>query len=305
MRTFSHIKTAFAALALLCIGIPAFAACPTGWTGFGTCGLAGTAALVNTGTSGHTLPYLDGNNTWSGTNAFNSTVSGTGITGLFASPPAIGGSAAAAGAFTTLSASSTVSGTGFSTYLASPPAIGGTAPAAGHFTTFGATGLTSTAASTTGGAGLNLPAGTAPTAPNDGDVWTTTAGIYVQINGSTIGPLGTGGGGTPANPTATAGPAAVNGSASTYMRSDGAPAVQKASSSQFGIVEVDGTTITATGGVISSVSGGAGTVTTITAGTNISLSSGATCTTICTINATGGSTSNAVYAAAFSAIGGM
>jgi hypothetical protein len=39
------------------------------------------------------------------------------------------------GAFTTLSASSTVSGTGFSTYLASPPAIGGTAPAAGTFTT--------------------------------------------------------------------------------------------------------------------------------------------------------------------------
>lgn len=38
------------------------------------------------------------------------------------------------GAFTTLSASSTVSGTGFSTYLASPPAIGGTAAAAGSFT---------------------------------------------------------------------------------------------------------------------------------------------------------------------------
>ena len=56
-----------------------------------------------------------------------------------------------------------------------------------------------------------------------------------------------------ANPTATAGPTAVNGSASTFMRSDGAPAVQKASSSQFGIVEVDGTTITATAGVITAV----------------------------------------------------
>ena len=42
----------------------------------------------------------------------------------------IGTTTAAAGAFTTLSASSTVSGTGFSTYLASPPAIGGTAAAA-------------------------------------------------------------------------------------------------------------------------------------------------------------------------------
>lgn len=68
----------------------------------------------------------------------------------FASPPAIGGTAAAAGSFTTLSASSTVSGTGFSTYLASPPAIGGTAPAAANFTTIGATGqITSTLATGT------------------------------------------------------------------------------------------------------------------------------------------------------------
>lgn len=44
------------------------------------------------------------------------------------------------GAFTTVSASSTVSGTGFSTYLASPPAIGGSAAAAGNFTTLGASG---------------------------------------------------------------------------------------------------------------------------------------------------------------------
>jgi len=47
----------------------------------------------------------------------------------------VGATTANTGAFTTLSASSTVSGTGFSTYLASPPAIGGTAAAAGTFTT--------------------------------------------------------------------------------------------------------------------------------------------------------------------------
>ena len=47
----------------------------------------------------------------------------------------VGSTTAAAGAFTTLSASSTVSGTGFSTYLASPPAIGGTAAAAVSATT--------------------------------------------------------------------------------------------------------------------------------------------------------------------------
>lgn len=69
----------------------------------------------------------------------SSTVSGTGFSTYFASPPAIGGTVAAAGAFTTLSASSTVSGSGFSTYLASPAAIGGTAAAAGKFTTLQAT----------------------------------------------------------------------------------------------------------------------------------------------------------------------
>jgi hypothetical protein len=54
-------------------------------------------------------------------------VSGSGFSTYLASPPAIGGTTAAAGAFTTLSASS-VSGAGFSTYLASPPTIGGTTP---------------------------------------------------------------------------------------------------------------------------------------------------------------------------------
>ena len=47
----------------------------------------------------------------------------------------------------------------------------------------------SLAASTTGGASLNLPHGVAPTAPVNGDIWTTTAGIYVRINGVTVGPL--------------------------------------------------------------------------------------------------------------------
>jgi hypothetical protein len=39
-------------------------------------------------------------------------------------------------------------------------------------------------------AGVNLPPGTAPSSPNNGDTWTTSAGLYVQINGTTIGPLG-------------------------------------------------------------------------------------------------------------------
>lgn len=38
-------------------------------------------------------------------------------------------------------------------------------------------------------AGLNVPHGTAPSSPVNGDIWTTTAGLYVRINGSTVGPL--------------------------------------------------------------------------------------------------------------------
>lgn len=45
-------------------------------------------------------------------------------------------------AATTLSASSTLSGAGFTSYFASPPAIGGTVPAAGAFTTLSASGNT-------------------------------------------------------------------------------------------------------------------------------------------------------------------
>lgn len=48
---------------------------------------------------------MSGAITWSAAQTFNGTLSGTGLTNYFASPPAIGGTAAAAGSFTTLSAS--------------------------------------------------------------------------------------------------------------------------------------------------------------------------------------------------------
>lgn len=60
-----------------------------------------------------------------------------------------------------------------------------------------------------------------------------------------------GSGSTGANPSATAGPTAVNGSATTFMRSDGAPAIQLASASQKGVVQGDGVTTAITSGVIS------------------------------------------------------
>jgi hypothetical protein len=46
-------------------------------------------------------------------------------------------------------------------------------------------------ACSTANASQNCPHGTAPSSPVNGDIWTTTAGIYVRINGSTVGPLGT------------------------------------------------------------------------------------------------------------------
>lgn len=51
------------------------------------------------------------------------------------------------------------------------------------------TGLVNTKASVAGGSGFRLPHGTAPTSPVDGDIWTTTAGLFVRVNGGTVGPL--------------------------------------------------------------------------------------------------------------------
>lgn len=44
-------------------------------------------------------------------------------------------------------------------------------------------------AGTTAKSSLSIPHGAAPTSPVNGDVWTTTAGIFVRINGGTVGPL--------------------------------------------------------------------------------------------------------------------
>jgi hypothetical protein len=66
----------------------------------------------------------------------------------WAAPAAIGSGTPAAGAFTTLSASSTVSGAGITALFASPPALGTTAPAEVKATTGWAANLTLTDAAT-------------------------------------------------------------------------------------------------------------------------------------------------------------
>jgi hypothetical protein len=65
-------------------------------------------------------------------------------------------------------------------YLGAPPCIVNGCTMVGKLVT---------APSTTSSAGLNIPAGAAPTSPGNGDIWTTTAGVFVQINGATVGPL--------------------------------------------------------------------------------------------------------------------
>ena len=57
------------------------------------------------------------------------------------------------------------------------------------------TGELITNASSPTNAGLNLPPGSAPTSPVNGDLWTTSGGLYARIAGATVGPFGTGGGG--------------------------------------------------------------------------------------------------------------
>lgn len=90
------------------------------------------------GSPGGSTTQVQYNNAGAFAGSANLTFDGTTLTAAGLAGPhngTVGATTANTGAFTTLSASSTVSGTGFSTYLASPPAIGGTAPAAGTFTT--------------------------------------------------------------------------------------------------------------------------------------------------------------------------
>lgn len=53
-------------------------------------------------------------------------------------------------------------------------------------------GKLTTIASAAANAGLNLPPGAAPSFPVNGDVWVTSVGLFAQINGATVGPLGNG-----------------------------------------------------------------------------------------------------------------
>lgn len=106
---------------------------------------------------------------YDGSNTFTITVSSAGAT-------TIGGVGASAGV--SFSNPLTASGTFFAS---------STSQFSGEV--FVNSALLRTSASVAGGARFRLPHGSAPTSPVDGDIWTTTSGLFVRINGSTVGPL--------------------------------------------------------------------------------------------------------------------
>lgn len=149
-----------------------------------------TAAALNWKVDQDFTGTMTGAITWSGTQTFNGSLTGTGLSAYFASPPAIGGTSAAAGTFTNLTANGTITGTGFTNYLAAPPAIGGTTPAAGSFTNLAATGTVSGAGFANYLAAPPAIGGTTPAAATFTTVTATTATLTNgTLGGSNIGYL--------------------------------------------------------------------------------------------------------------------
>ncbi len=95
---------------------------------------SGTAFSAITSSTNTTAAMLCGTGCSLGVSGSGTNNATTLLANTWAIPGTIGSTTPNTAAFTTLSASSTVSGAGFSAYLASPPAIGGSAAAAGTFT---------------------------------------------------------------------------------------------------------------------------------------------------------------------------
>jgi hypothetical protein len=142
-------------------------------------GALGTAAAVNTGTSGATIGLLNGNNTFSGTMVHSALDSFSGAGGLLEVPN-----------WATQPGSPAAGYVGFNSTSARFDFYNGTSWV-NHVRLSGdtMTGELVTVASASGGAGFNLPPGAAPSAPNNGDLWMTSGGLYGQVGGATVGPF--------------------------------------------------------------------------------------------------------------------
>lgn len=207
--------------------------------------------------------------TTAGTNAASVvTVGGTQtLTGKTLTSPTIGTAPTAAGA--TWANLGTVTTADINGGTIDGTVIGGASAAAGTFTNLTATGIAAVgtttsattalnlAASTTGVSSLRLAHGAAPSAPVNGDVWTTTAGLFARINGTTI---SAGGGVIPApirnslgadvalNNTAAFfdGPSVAQGSTGTWFVSGTVTVNDSAGAGQFIVKLWDGTNVIAT-----------------------------------------------------------
>lgn len=137
----------------------------------GKTGSSGDLALISNGNgiilynpTGTTNLILGGTVTFSGTSSITSAngqalVLATGTSG------------------TALSIASATNGASFAGFIA-----------VGNATLSTSTALI-TPAGTTGVSSLRIPHGAAPTSPVNGDMWTTTSGLFIRINGATVGPL--------------------------------------------------------------------------------------------------------------------
>ena len=204
----------------------ALAACPVGWTGLGSCN-----TLLNKLTNADVNAALGATITLGSSKTFtvSNTLTFTGTDSTSFAFPSASGTVATLAATQTLAnktlTSPTINGGALSGTLTGTPTF------SGNLTFSGVPLFT------------GLSAGTVVK--------------YVGLDSGNNAVLGTPAGGSFANPSATAGPSAVNGSATTAMRSDAAPAVQKGTNAQFGIIEGDGSTITCVLGVCSAIGGAA------------------------------------------------
>jgi len=110
-------------------------------------------------------------------------------------------------------------------------------------------------ATTTALASLNMPHGTAPTTPVNGDVWTTTAGLYARISGATVGPFGAGSAGIT---TITAGGVLSGGTITSNTGTIGLAVGTGLTSAVNGTIALAAATTSVLGGVLVPAGGGLG-----------------------------------------------
>lgn len=140
----------------------------------------------------------------------------------------LGGNLTMGGAFTTAGA--------FAITLTATGTTALTLPASGTLAILGAntfTGTQTLPASTSGAASLNVPHGTAPSSPSNGDLWSTTAGFYARVNGTTVGPFGAGSGG-PSEATSTEALYGSGGSTTKFISPDKLAEAERAQYSGVG-----------------------------------------------------------------------